>query len=242
MVAAYEVARLYADYCPPINPQHFKQALLKPEERDKVLDMIKHYRMPESRLTALKDAAERVRTASPRDQRAALVRFVGDFFRHHRDARNQAATQLLFDRINLDDRNEHLSFTNGTLYEFFFSSEEKTLERKISGHVILKADTRDSPRLTPELLSRGLNPASYFSLNFYEPLNRILPRYGAEKVFIEGDAVILSLFEYEGGRGHAVALACGLARELTEIVKLYNTKSESSGLPRLEIGVGITYR
>jgi len=39
-----------------------------------------------------------------------------------------------------------------------------------------------------------MNPASYFSLNFYEPLTKILPRYGAEKVFIEGDAVILSIF------------------------------------------------
>jgi hypothetical protein len=92
------------------------------------------------------------------------------------------------------------------------------------------------------LLARGLNPASYFSMNFYEPLNKLLPRYGAQKVFIEGDAVILALFEHEGGRSHTVALACGLAREMTEIVKLYNTKSEAGGLPRLEIGIGITFR
>ena len=29
------------------------------------------------------------------------------------------------------------------------------------------------------LVSRGLNPASYFSLNFYEPINKLLPKYGA---------------------------------------------------------------
>ena len=45
------------------------------------------------------------------------------------------------------------------------------MERSIAGYVILKADIRDSTRLTSDLLKRGLNPASYFSLNFYEPLN-----------------------------------------------------------------------
>ena len=79
-------------------------------------------------------------------------------------------------------------------------------------------------------------------MNFYDPLNKLLPRYGAEKVFIEGDAVILALFEHEGGRSHTVALACGLAREMIEIVKLYNAKSEAGGLPQLEIGIGITFR
>jgi class 3 adenylate cyclase len=244
LVATYEVARIYTDFCPPINPQNLKQALLKPEEREKVAAMVRHYRMPESRLTVLRDTAERVRSASPRDQRIAMVRFAGDYFRHHRDARNQAATQALFDRLHLpmEDRAEQLSRINGTLNEFLISSEEQSVERKVTGHVILKADIRDSTRLTTELLARGLNPASYFSLNFYEPMNKLLPRYGAEKVFIEGDAVILALFEREGGRSHTVALACGLAREMVEIVKLYNTKSEAGGLPRLEIGIGITYR
>jgi class 3 adenylate cyclase len=244
LAASYEVARIHADFCPPINPQILKQALLGAEERDKVIDMIRHYRMPESRLIALREAAEKVRSASPRDLRTAMVRFAGDFFRHHRDAANHAATQALLDRLHLpmEDRAEQLSRINGTLYEFLISSEEQSAERKVTGHVILKADIRDSTRLTSELLARGLNPASYFSMNFYDPLNKLLPRYGAEKVFIEGDAVILALFEHESGRSHTVALACGMARELIEIVKLYNTKSEAGGLPQLEIGIGITFR
>jgi len=244
VAASYEVGRIYGDYCPPINPQTLKQALLLPEERKKVADLVRHYKMPEGRLAALEEAASRSRTASPRDLRVQLVKYVTDYSRHRRDTAHLNIYQGLADRINLvmDEKTERLSRVNGTLYEFLISSEQKPVERSISGHVILKADVRDSTRVTSELMARGLNPASYFSLNFYEPLSRILPRYGAEKVFIEGDAVILSLFEHEGGGGHPVALACGLARELTQIVELYNNKGEGSGLPRLEIGIGITFR
>jgi TPP-dependent trihydroxycyclohexane-1,2-dione (THcHDO) dehydratase len=46
---------------------------------------------------------------------------------------------------------------------------------------------------TRTLLEKGLNPASYFSLNFYDPINKLLPKYEAKKVFIEGDALILAL-------------------------------------------------
>ncbi len=244
MAAAYEAARIYADYCPPINPQSMKTALLQPEERKKVAALVSHFKLPENRLAVLEDAATRVQNLGPRDLRMALVRYITDYTRHHRDVHHLTVFQGLSEKIQLvmDERTERLSRVNGQLYEFLLPTEEQVVERKITGHVIMKADIRDSTRLTQELLARGLNPASYFSLNFYEPLNRILPRYGAEKVFIEGDAVILSLFEQEGGGGQAVALACGLAREMTEIVRLYNTKSEAGGLPRLEIGIGITYR
>lgn len=244
VAASYEVGRIFGDFCPPINPQTLKQALLLPEERKKVADLVRHYKLPEGRLAALEEAAGRARTSSPRDLRVQLVKYVTDYSRHRRDTAHLNIFQGLADRINLvmDEKTERLSRVNGTLYEFLISSEQKPMEQSISGHVILKADVRDSTRVTSELMARGLNPASYFSLNFYEPLNRILPRYGAEKVFIEGDAVILSLFEHEGGGGHPVALACGLARELNQIVELYNNKGEGSGLPRLEIGVGITFR
>ena len=42
-------------------------------------------------------------------------------------------------------------------------------------------------------MERELNPASYFSLNFYDPVNKLLAKYGATKVFLEGDAIILAL-------------------------------------------------
>src|SRR5258708_22584540 len=45
--------------------------------------------------------------------------------------------------------------------------------------------------MTQDLLARGLSPASHFSLNLHEPVKKLLDRYAAKKVFIEGDAIIL---------------------------------------------------
>ena len=109
-------------------------------------------------------------------------------------------------------------------------------------HVILKADVRDSTTLTRTLFERGLNPASYFSLNFYDPINKLLPQYGATKVFIEGDAVILAMFGREGEPPFCVAQICVLAKEMIGIVRAYNQKSQEQGLPVLELGIGISYQ
>ena len=86
-------------------------------------------------------------------------------------------------------------------------------------HVVVKADVRGSTNITQDLLARGLNPATLFSLNFYEPVKRILDRYGAAKVFIEGDAMVLAIFETESNRSHqrAVSKACALARQILAI-------------------------
>jgi len=61
-------------------------------------------------------------------------------------------------------------------------------------------------------------------------------------VFIEGDAMILSLFEREGEAGLAVARACVLAKEMIGIVSAYNEQSLKQGLPALELGIGISYQ
>jgi class 3 adenylate cyclase len=139
-------------------------------------------------------------------------------------------------------RLRELSEINGTLYEFLLPEEQKPAEERVKGHVVIKADIRDSTFLTRSLLERGLNPASFFGLNFFEPVNKLLPKYGAEKVFIEGDAVILTLLENEGQRGFGVARTCVLAREMLNIVRAYNRASTESGLPPLEIGIGIAYQ
>jgi hypothetical protein len=89
-------------------------------------------------------------------------------------------------------------------------------------------------------MEKGLNPASYFSLNFYDPVNKLLGKYGAQKVFLEGDAIILAILEREGEPGLAVSRACVLAREIIEIVRGYNELMKRSGMPELELGVGIT--
>ncbi|HVH85108.1 MAG TPA: hypothetical protein VM912_00160, partial [Terriglobales bacterium] len=148
------------------------------------------------------------------------------------------------DAVNVivTERLRELSAINNTLYEFLLPEEQKSGEEKVLRHVILKADIRDSTTLTRTLSERGLNPASYFSLNFYEPINKLLPKYGASTVFIEGDAMILALFEREGESGLGVARACVLAKEMIGIVSAYNEQSRKQGLPALELGIGISYQ
>ena len=110
--------------------------------------------------------------------------------------------------------------------------------------MVIKADVRGSTRMTQDLLARGLNPASHLSLNLYEPVQRVLGRYGASKVFIEGDAIVMAIYETEANRTRqrCVAKACLLARQIVGIAQAYNERSESGDLPRLEIGIGVAFQ
>ena len=87
-----------------------------------------------------------------------------------------------------------------------------------------------------------MNPASYFSLNFYDPINKLLPKYEAKKVFIEGDALILALFERDGEPALGVGQTCVLAKEMIQVVTAYNERSLAAVMPSLEVGIGISYR
>lgn len=246
IAAAYETAKIHQDYCPPINPQQLKHALLDPAERKKVADLLAHYKLPNISAATLEQAATRARAVTPRQQRPMLFRFISDFMLHHRDALRLAVLQNIEARVNLlfDEKTLELSRINNTLYEFLLPAEQKPQERRVLGHVILKADVRDSTRVTAELCARGLNPASHFSLNFFEPLNKLLARYGMKKVFIEGDAVIVAAFETENAPmgGYPMARTCGMAREVMEVIKAYNSRAENGSLPRLDIGIGICWQ
>ena len=157
---------------------------------------------------------------------------------------NWKPSSRALDSINLvaNEKIRQLSAMNGTLYQFLLPDEQKSGEEKVVRHVIIKADIRDSSRLTRSLLERGMNPASYFSLNFYDPVNKLLTKYGAVKVFLEGDAIILAILEREGEPGLGVGRASVLAREIIEIVRGYNQLVERAGLPGIELGVGISYQ
>jgi hypothetical protein len=61
-------------------------------------------------------------------------------------------------------------------------------------------------------------------------------------VFIEGDAIILSMFEREGDPAVGVAQTCVLAKEIIEVVTTYNERSLAAGLPSLELGIGISFQ
>ena len=176
---------------------------------------------------------------------ALLGRYLVDFLTLRRDLKLAFKTYELLDGIHLvDDAEEvQLSRANRTLYEFPCRGETGGQQpRQARAHAVIKADVRGSTLITEELRARGLNPASHFSLNFFNPVNKLLPEFGAEKLFVEGDAVILALYEYADEEpGLAVAQACRLSREIIQVVALQNLQNRKLGLPELELGLGISF-
>ena len=81
-------------------------------------------------------------------------------------------------------------------------------------------------------------------MNLHEPVKRMLERYGAAKVFIEGDAIILAIYETEATRAtqRAVARACVLAREILAVTQAYNQRAKTTNLPPLELGLGVAFQ
>ncbi len=242
VIASYHAVPLLGEYAPRINPQQLKNALISRPECDRVERMIQeHGKLSPASLYA---AVAKVAGCRGAERAKVAARFLQDFSHYHRDLRRLETLNAALDSVNLvaTDKLRELSHMNGTLYEFLLPDEqqEKPEEDRVLRHVVIKADVRDSTRLTRTLMEKGLNPASYFSLNFYGPVNKLLSKYGAQKVFLEGDAIILAILEREGEPGLAVSRACVLAREIIEIVRGYNELMQRSGMPELELGIGIT--
>ena len=244
VIASYEAVPLLAQYSPPINPQQLKNALISKTERKRVETLLEEHGKisPDN----LNNAVKKVEKAGSAERSKTAARYFGDFLRYHRDLRRFETVMLAMDGVNVigvsNEKLRELSAINNTLHEFLLPEEQKPQEANVNGHVILKADIRDSTTLTRTLHDRGLNPASYFSLNFFDPVNKLLPKYEATKVFIEGDALILALFEHDGERGYGVGKTCVLAKEMIQIVRAYNEQSGKAGLPTLELGLGICYQ
>ena len=171
-------------------------------------------------------------------------RFLSTMVRYRHDLKIALFMRRHLLRIHVIDNDEdhRLSSANDVLY-YFSSDEEKARdEEKICGHAIIKADVRGSVGITQSLRDKGLNPATHFSRTFFDPISDLLPSYGAEKVFVEGDAIILSLMEYSNEPQHmAVARACGLARDILRIVETNNEENRRNQLPVLELGIGVVY-
>ena len=242
-VAAYEVVSLLPEYTPLLDPQQLKYALVFRKERDRVEKLIEEHGKLSGR--SLDSAADRVAQCSGVPRAKIAARLLRDFMLYHRDLRRLEVLNRALEKVNLiaNEKLRDLSRLNGTLYEFVLTEETKNAgEKAVVRHVILKADVRDSSRLTRSLLQREMNPASYFSLNFYDPVNKLLSKYGAHKVFVEGDAIILAILEREGEPALSVSRACVLAREMVEIVGGYNHLLQRAGLPPLELGVGISFQ
>ncbi|MGB9202393.1 MAG: hypothetical protein WCB94_00325 [Terriglobales bacterium] len=241
VVASYEAVPLLAEYAPRVNPQQIKNALIFREEAERVEKMIAEGRLHSDRLFA---AIGRVASCRSSERSRFAARLLHDLICYHRDLRGLETLSSGFDSVNLvsDEKVRQLSSLNGMLYEFLPPEDQKPAEDRVLHHVILKADVRDSSRLTRSLMEQGMNAASYFSLNFYEPVNKLLAKYGATKVFVEGDAIIVALLEREGEAMVSVGRTCVLAWEILSLLGDYNQLLQRSGLPQMELGLGIAYQ
>ncbi len=242
VIASYGAVPLLGEYAPRINPQQLKSALISRPECDRVERMIEeHGKLSPASLYA---AVGKVAGCRGAERAKVAARFLQDFSQYYRDLRRMDALAAALDSVNVvaSDKLRELSRMNGTLYEFLLPEEQqqKPEEERVLRHIVMKADVRDSTRLTRTLMEKGLNPASYFSLNFYDPVNKLLSKYGAQKVFLEGDAIILAILERSGEPELAVSRMCVLAREIIEIVRGYNQLMQRSAMPELELGIGIT--
>ncbi|HEY2121777.1 MAG TPA: hypothetical protein VGH37_21525 [Candidatus Acidoferrum sp.] len=246
ILASYEIRPIASNFCPPVHLQQLRKALVAKEEAKRVEEMLK--RVPTKRLTIrpLEELTKRMRRYSKDELQAMVFRFAGDFLRLRRDLRDAEHLSTCMERINLitAEKVRELSRMNNRLYECLLREEFKPEHDQVVSHVIIKADVRGSTKMTQDLLSRGLSPASHFSLNLHEPVKKLLDRYSAKKVFIEGDAIVLAIFETEGSQSYAqsVAKACVLSRQILAVCNSYNDGAASSQLPALEIGIGVAFQ
>ena len=246
ILASYEVRPIANDFCPPVHLQQLRKALVSKEEAHRVEALLKQ--VPARRLTMkpIEELIKRIRRYSRDETQAMVLKFATDFMRLRRDLRDAEHVAACMERINLvtADKVRELSRINNRLYECVLKEEARLEHDQVVSHVIIKADVRGSTKMTQDLLAKGLSPASHFSLNLHEPVKRLLERYSAKKVFIEGDAIVLAIFETEASRAYArpVARACVLARQILAVCNSYNDQAASTQLPPLEIGIGVAFQ
>ncbi|MFP4194649.1 MAG: hypothetical protein ACLFRO_06875 [Desulfobacterales bacterium] len=247
IVAAYRVPAVIQNYCPPLSPQELLQFVVAPKARKNIIRKIKRYRKyTGKKISVLRlKKTRRLTRVSGRQKKILLIRFLSDFAAYHRDLGNYYLFNETSDCINLAEYEKtiKLSRENNTLYEFMCDREQTAGRKAVINHAVIKADVRGSTEIIDRMKARGLNPASNFALNFFDPINRLLPRYGAQKIFIEGDAVILSIFEHQGEpeKWYGVARACGLCLQMITGVKRYNQRNIKKGLPSLDVGIGVSF-
>ena len=246
VLAGYEIRSIAAQYHPPVHLQQLRKAVVSKDELKRVEQVLKQ--VPAKQLSAkpIEELGRKIRRYSREETQAFVVRFATDFLRLRRELRDAEHLSTCMERVNMvfSEQARDLSRLNNRLYECVLQDEVKPQQDPVVSHVIIKADVRGSTRMTQDLLSRGLNPASHFSLNLHEPVKKLLDRYSAKKVFIEGDAIILAIFETESSRAFArpVAKACVLARQILAVCNSYNDSAAKADLPALELGLGVAFQ
>jgi hypothetical protein len=246
LLASYEIRSVAQEYSPPVHLQQLRKALVSKEEIKRVETVLKQVPARKLALKPIEDLARKIRRYSREEMQAFVLRFAVDFLRLRRELRDAEHLTTCMERINLvtTEQARELSRMNNRLYECTLQDEAKPANDQVVSHVIIKADVRGSTKMTQDLLARGLSPASHFSLNLHEPVKKLLDRYNAKKVFIEGDAVILAIFENESNQAYAraVAKACILSRQILVVCNSYNSGAANSDLPALELGIGVAFQ
>ena len=173
------------------------------------------------------------------------IRYLSDFLTFRRDLKLAYYSYQQMSRLRIlqDSESIKLSRDNGSLYEFRLGKDPDDESQKIKAHVVLKADVRGSTEITRQLVEKRLNPATHFSMNFFGPITKLLERFGAQKVFVEGDALILAVLETGSAstQSMTVANACGLARKILSVMEAQNSQNRAYELPKLELGLGIAF-
>ena len=246
VLASYEIRPIASDYCPPVHLQQLRKALVSKDELKQVEQVIKQVPAKKLSLKVIEELSKKIRRYSREEMQAFVLKFANDFLHLRRDLRDADHLTTCMERVNLvtTEKARELSRLNNRLYECVLPEEARPEQDNVVSHVIIKSDVRGSTRMTQDLLSRGLSPASHFSLNLHEPVKKLLDRYSAKKVFIEGDAIILAIFETESTVAYArpVAKACILSRQILSVCNSYNERASSSDLPALELGLGVAFQ
>jgi len=254
ILAAYETPRLYEHYAKLLKPYFIYEALCdevkiaevkqKLESQLKIRPLRRKGDKP-LYIKELKVTKNRVSSLAKRPYPQMLSRFMIDFIRYQRDLKYLRLMQEAMESINLvtDKAEIQLSQSNQLLYDFLEQNEKTHFIQSICSHVIVKANLRGFTAIMAEMEERELNPSSYFSQYFFKPIEKLLKTFGAEKVFIEGDALIFSLFEYQNSTEDSleVARACGLAQGILTLVHQQNEFNSIHDLRTFELGLAICY-
>jgi class 3 adenylate cyclase len=186
-----------------------------------------------------------IRRMTTAKQKEYALRYLKDFLTFRRDLKLAYYSYQQMSRLRVlqDAESVKLSRDNGCLHEFRLARDLEDHEQKIKAHAVLKADVRGSTEITRQLVEKRLNPATHFSMNFFGPITKLLDRFGAQKVFVEGDALILTVIESGGAGTQAMTVAntCGLARKILSVMEAQNSQNRAYELPKLELGLGIAF-
>lgn len=239
IVASYYTHSFYAECEPNINPHVIHQFLAGNISYQALKSRFRQTNNNELRRAgALKRAV--LREVKHRSG-FYILKFLRDFSRYRHDLQYYKLLLSTHDQLNLltDEREIRLSRANNSLYDFSVAPFESA--DHLGGHVILKADIRGSTSITAAMLEQGLNPATHFSKHFFNPIEQLLEMFGGNKVFVEGDAIILSFSASVEYKDFPASRACGIARSIVDTITLLNRTHKSRQLPPIEIGIGITY-